>query len=113
MACVAGSTEAGAKSGQEAKPDKAPGQNGRVPGGCGRLSGWAVPPQKRLMRTSLGRCADVCPDLSAAFRSLERLRFLKLSVAAWSALCKLLRLDSKLEPGGSASVCKCVEEAPL
>ena len=38
--------------------------SGRVPGGCGRLSGWTTPPQKRLMSTSLGRSTSPCHQAS-------------------------------------------------
>ena len=31
--------------------------------GCGRVSGWKEPPERRIMYTSLGRCAPVSPAL--------------------------------------------------
>ncbi|EIE21740.1 molybdenum cofactor-binding domain-containing protein [Coccomyxa subellipsoidea C-169] len=50
-----GSTESGLASSNGAKHDTGTKQNGHVPGGCGRINGWASKQQKRLMRTSLGR----------------------------------------------------------
>ena len=32
-------------------------------GGCGRMSAWNEPPERRVMYTSLGRCAPVSPVL--------------------------------------------------